>query len=180
MGKKTIVPPLYIIVAVDNEGGFGKGGKIPWHFPEDLKHFQETTKDSVCIMGRKTYEDMAEMILSKRKDEDKNLPILKDRESYVVTSNEEYEAKGATPVRSIRDAVQRLEEEDKRKIFILGGEKMFIEALPFTNTIYMTIIKGSYECDKFFPLKELQRCFVISDGKENDDMYYVTYTRARR
>lgn len=179
MAKKTSMPSLSIIVAVDTDGGFGKDGKIPWHFPEDLKHFQKTTKGSVCIMGRKTYEDMAEMIFPKRKDEDKDLPILKDRESFVITNNEEYEAKGATPVRSIRDAIQRLDEKDQREIFILGGERMFIEAMSFTNKIYMTIIKGdTYDCDKFFPV-DWTRKYAIEGGEETDDLYFVIYKRVR-
>jgi dihydrofolate reductase len=57
-----------IIVAVDDAGGFGKDGKIPWHFPEDFKRFKEITKDSVCVMGRNTYEDMLEMVKSRKKD----------------------------------------------------------------------------------------------------------------
>ena len=62
-----------IIVAVDEDGGFGKDGKIPWHYSEDLKHFKEVTTGHVCIMGRKTYEDMLEM--RKARDAKRRIPL---------------------------------------------------------------------------------------------------------
>ena len=43
----------YIIVAFDEQTGFGKDGKIPWHYPRDLKHFKNTTSGAALVMGRK-------------------------------------------------------------------------------------------------------------------------------
>jgi len=182
MNKKMQMVPLSIIVAVDQEGGFGKDGKIPWYFTEDLKHFKKTTKNSVCIMGRKTYEDMLEMV-NKRSDEplerDKS-PILKGRESYVVTSNKDFEAPGATVVHNIRAAIQSLAEADKREVFVIGGERMYIEALAYTNTIYMSIVKEkSYDCDRFFPIQVINKKFKQVDGSENDDLMFVKYIRIK-
>lgn len=182
MSFKEKIPPLSIIVAVDKAGGFGKDGKIPWFFPEDLKHFQTTTKGGVCIMGRRTYTDMFEMIQSKRGSplEQIDDPILKDRESYVVTSNPDLEIHGATRVAGIHQAIQCLEKEDKREVFVIGGERMYIEALAFTQTIYMTIVKGEpYGCDRFFPIQVINKKFDIVDGKETDDLYFVKYKRIR-
>ncbi len=177
---KEKIPALSMIVAVDVEGGFGKDGKIPWFFPEDLKHFQTTTKGGVCIMGRKTYSDMFEMIQSKRKDPEKQIddPILKDRESYVVTSNPDFEAHGATAVKGIRAAIQSLAKNDNREIFVIGGQQMYTEALAFTKTIYMTIVKGdAYDCDRFFPVNVLNKNFEIVEGIETDDLYFTKYIR---
>lgn len=174
--------PLSIIVAVDQAGGFGKDGKIPWYFPEDLKHFQKTTKNTVCIMGRKTYEDMLEMV-NKRRDEPlegNKTSILKGRECYVVTSNKDFNAPGATVVHSIRAAVQSLTEADKREVFVIGGERMYIEALAFTNTIYMSVVKEkSYDCDRFFPIDVINKKFKQVDGSENDDLLFVKYIRIK-
>ena len=179
---KEKIPQLSIIVAVDEDGGFGKDGKIPWDFPEDLKHFQTTTKGGVCIMGRRTYTDMVEMIQSKRKDDNKEIvgAILKDRESYVVTSNSDLEVHGATSVKSIRAAVQSLKKGDTREIFILGGSRRWIEALAYTHTIYMTVVKGkTYDCDRFFPVDVLNKKFKIEEGKKTDDLDFLKYTRIK-
>lgn len=191
MSKKTDnIPPLSIIVALDEASGFGKNGKIPWDIPADMKHFMEVTKNSVCIMGRKTYEDMLAMVLDRKRAKltptgsPPTIPeptiknILPGRTSYVVTSNKDYIAQGATAVTSIRQATQDLDENDNREIFVLGGKRMFIEALSWTDTIYVTIVKGaSYDCDIFFPLAALNTGYKIVKGKETEDLYFVTYKR---
>lgn len=176
---KEKIPVLSLIVAVDKDGGFGKDGKIPWHFSADLKHFQKTTKDSVCIMGRRTYTDMYEMIQSKREEVEKANPILKGRESYVVTSSPD-KVIGAVPVKSIRAAVQSLDKGDKREIFVIGGYRMYAEAFAYAQTVYMTVVKGkSYDCDRFFPIEVLNKNFKIVEGEETDDLNFLKYTRIK-
>ncbi len=188
--KTGNMPPLSIIVAVDGDGGFGKDGKIPWYIPADMRHFMEVTKDSVCIMGRKTYEDMLKMVLDRKRAKitptgsPPTMPepiiesILPGRTSFVVTSNDKYEAQGATAVPNIRAAVQSLAENDKREIFVLGGRRMYIEALSWTDTVYLTLIKGdAYDCDIFFPIEVLNKEYKIVDGTQTEELYFVTYKR---
>lgn len=178
MVARTRVDPLSIIVGVDEAGGFGKDGKIPWvdkpFCKEDLKHFQQTTKGGVCIMGRKTYDDLLEMMLKRKKKENIE-EILPKRESFIVTSSPG-ETPGATKVDSIRHAINELQSNDTREVFILGGYRMFIEALPFVNRIYMTIVPGFYECDIYFPLNSLGS-FKIIDGAKQGELKFVTYQR---
>ncbi len=177
MGYKTKMPPLSIIVAVDEEGGFGKNGEIPWKIPEDLKHFKEVTTDGVCIMGRKTYEDMLKMVKARKKKDVELDDILPNRKSFVVTSDTDYEPEGATAVTSICKAIEELDESDKREIFVIGGLRMFIEALSWTTKIYMTIVKNkSFECDRFFPIKVLEQ-FTIVEGSSEKKLYFLTYKR---
>ncbi len=174
--------PVSIIVAVDSGGGFGKNGKIPWNIPEDMKHFRERTKGGVCIMGRRTYEDMLRMWKerqAKRKNSKSTEPkaILPDRESFVVTSNPDFHCPGATAVGSITQGIQKCPANDTREIFILGGYRMFVEALSRCQAIYMTIIKGdSYDCNKVFPIQVLNKYYNIVDGAETEKCYFVTYT----
>ena len=178
MASKIKMVPVSIIVAVDQDGGFGKDGKIPWHFKEDFDHFKEKTKDSVCIMGRKTYEDMLEMVKVRRKKnktKGKIKEILPGRECYVVTSNEDYNAEGATAVTGIVQAVQSLDEKDTREVFILGGYRMYVEGLAWANKIYMTVVKDRFDCDVFFPVQATKR-FKITEGKQTKDLDFVTYT----
>ena len=206
MTSRTRMEPLSIIVAVDEECGFGKEGKIPWNFSEDMKHFKEVTSGGICIMGRKTYEDMLEMVNKRHKQRISNenkkaiaeyeaidkigkeptkkkaeliTEILPGRKSFVVTSDDKFNAPGAEVVPSIRDAIHSLSEDDKREVFVIGGRRMFIEALTWATTIYMTVIKGEpYECDVFFPFKPLKKDFTIVKGTQNADMYFVTYQRS--
>lgn len=174
-----LMPPLSIIAAVDECGGFGKDGKIPWHYSEDLKHFHQVTKDSACIMGRKTYEDMYEMVVARKsKGKESKTPvriknILPGRDNYVVTKQEKLE--GVTTVNNIRKATMLTK---RNKIFVLGGERMFIEALPFVTKIYMTLVKGDFKCDRFFPVDVLTKHFKITSGEEgNESLLFVNYER---
>ena len=176
MASRINIAPLSIIVAVDQDGGFGKGGKIPWHFKEDFDHFKEKTKDSVCIMGRKTYEDMLEMVKARKKDKTKVIKeVLPGRMCFVVTRNKDYKAEGATVVQSITQAVQSLDQTDKREVFILGGFRMYVEGLAWANKVYMTIVKDKFDCDVFFPVKSLER-FKISEGRQTKELDFLTYT----
>jgi len=184
MVKKTGIPPLSIIVAVDEAGGFGKAGKIPWNIPEDMQHFKEVTTGGVCIMGRRTHEDMLQMVKSRKKPTGsppaiaRVREILPNRTSFVVSSNADYDAEGATVVPSIRAAIESLEIGDNREIFVIGGYLMFIEALSWASTIYMTIIKGeTYNCDKHFPIQVLNKNYRIVSGRETEKLYFLTYKR---
>jgi len=149
---------------MDIRAGFAKDGAIPWNFKKDWKRFQEITKGQYCIMGRKTYEDIAERKMKKLKvnilpfDE----PILKDRESFVLSRNLDFAPSGAGAYTELSQAVDKGCIDESKKIFILGGDKLFIEALPFTQMVYSTIIDHDYECDRFFLKDYLIKHFRIS------------------
>ena len=174
---------LSIIVAVDRNGVFGNKGEIPWKgesfMKDDFKNFKKITNDSVCIMGYKTYEEILEMKTSKGGDP--NTPLLAGRESFVVTSRKDEleQSSAVTFVSSIREAVENLEENDFRKVFVLGGEKMFIESLPWTSSIYMTVIDKTYDGDRFFPLSYVNEHFEIIHGEQVDVLTFLTLSRVK-
>jgi len=175
-----MMKPLSLIVAVDETGGFGKDGKIPWYSSEDLKHFKLITFQAACIMGRKTYQNMYDMIVARKsKNSKKDKPvrieeILPGRECYVI-SHTLKDVEGATIVPSIRKAVELTK---KNKIFIIGGERVYNESLPWVNRVYMSIIKGDYECDRFFPVTYIHKYFNIVGGKPgSDSLLFVEYRR---
>ena len=70
-----------------------------------------------------------------------------------------------------------LANEDKREVFVLGGEKMFVEALVWTQHIYLTVVKNVYQGDRFFPLKYVQEFFHIVEGEQTDDLFFLKYRR---
>ena len=174
---------ISIIVAVDEDGGFGKDGKIPWHFPEDLKHFQTVTKDSVCIMGRNTYTDIVAMRdarkkgwAKKNKKTGKYPALLPNRDSYVVT----HTLSRLCPAKEVPSISWALQNSDQEKdVFIIGGYRMFVEALSIASNIHMTIIPGSYDCDREFPIAALNKAFVIESGEERDGLKYMVYKRTK-
>ncbi len=181
--KKTSIPPIAIVACVDTHGGFGKAGKIPWNIPEDLEHFKNITTGGICIMGRKTYVDMLEMVQARNNKSGNTAPItdiLPNRTSFVVTSDNTFCSPGATPVTGIRAAIETLDMTDRRPIFVIGGYGMFIDAFTWADTIHLSIVKGEpYNCDKFFPIAVLDRWYDISAGNQTEKLYFVTYRRRK-
>lgn len=142
-----------IIVAIDQYRGYAKQGKIPWHYTEDFKWFKQRTDGKICIMGRKTYEDINERLGEKAKES-----VLPNRKCFVVSSTLT-ELPNATVIKSIGEFEQHLEPDDNRPAFIIGGGQLFTEGITLASIVMTTIIDKDYECDQFFPTEYLEKAF---------------------
>jgi dihydrofolate reductase len=167
-----------MIVAVDQQGGFAKGGEIPWNYKEDWEHFKATTKGAICIMGRRTYQD----IWDRKPANTKAKKTLPGRDCYVVTSNTDRDAfKGVEGIGpSLRTIVDKLPDDD-RPIFILGGEKLYIQAIVWAKMVHVTLVPKVHGCDRFFPVTYLDHYFEITEGRKGEDgLLFATYSRKTR
>jgi len=179
---------LNIIVCVDNRGGFSKKGKIPWHFAKDLKRFREITDGHYCIMGRRTYEEIVEIKKKKSKSKQAVLspsePVLPGRESIVLSRNPDYAPAGASVWPGLGEALDWGCPDTTKEIFILGGDKLFIQAIAETKYVYQTIIDHNYHCDRFFLINYLNTKFKIVEGKETTEkkktLYFTKWERVVR
>jgi len=129
---------LSLIVAVSRNGVIGNKGKLPWHLPEDLKHFKEQTLGKPVIMGRKTWDSLG-----------KPLP---GRANIVITRDKNFRAEGATVVHSFDEAVKKARGENADEIMVLGGAPIFAEALKTATRVYLTAIERDVEGDVKMPL----------------------------
>jgi len=129
------------IAAIGKENRvIGNKGKIPWHISEDFKYFKETTTGHPIIMGSTTFETFP-----------KPLP---NRTHIVITRNKEYETshENVLVAHSVEEAITlALQQPGGDEIFIIGGGQIYNLALPFIERLYLTIVKGSFEGDVFFP-----------------------------
>src|ERR671919_784342 len=80
-GSQNSGPRIYLVAAVASNGIIGAGGRLPWHIPDELKHFKRLTLGHPLIMGRRTWESLK--------------GPLPPRENIVVTRRPGYEAPGA-------------------------------------------------------------------------------------
>jgi len=180
--RRKLENDLSMIVAVDEAAGFAKGREIRWNFQEDWEHFKNVTKGNVCIMGRATYEDIAER-RSKRNAKFKQL--LSGRDSYVVSSKLTgtipQGTEGAFPsTRQILDKL-KIPKDDPQEIYILGGFRLFVQHLPSVKQIWMTIVPGNHGCNKYFPVKHLDKDFDIVEGRKTDSgLTFIRYERKRK
>jgi dihydrofolate reductase len=146
------------IVATDLNNAIGKNNQLLWHLPADLKFFKTTTMGCPVIMGRKTYESIGR--------------LLPGRKNIIITRNSDYKIEGAQIFNSIEDAIKSLNEE---KIFIIGGAEIYNQSLNFTNEVYRTLVKHSFEADTYFPELEnknfklvWEECFSADEKNKFD------------
>jgi dihydrofolate reductase len=156
-------PRIYLIAAVAANGVIGRHGRLPWHLPEDLKHFKRLTLGHPIIMGRRTWESLG--------------GPLPGREHIVVTRTPGYEAPGAAVASSLDAALALCAGEPV--VFVTGGSELFAEALPLAAGLVLTEIHRDYEGDTRFPAydrshwHETQReCHTAPDGTMFDFVFY--------
>ena len=156
-------PKIYLVAAVASNGIIGRNGQLPWHLPEDLKHFKRLTLGHPVIMGRRTWE---------------SLPgALPGRDNIVVTSQAGYDAPGAAVASSLEGALALCVGEPV--VFVIGGNRLFADSLPIAAGLVMTEIDREYEGDTWFPpydrsrWRESQReHHLTADGTKFDFVLY--------
>lgn len=125
---------IAIIVAHDRGRIIGKNGRIPWNIEGEKRRFRELTTGNVVIMGRRTYDEIGRP--------------LPNRETIVVSSTRVYDGPACRTASSLPEAIEMAGEKD---IYIAGGEKLYEEALPLADRLYITEIDAEFEGDTYFP-----------------------------
>jgi len=161
--SQTSGPRIYLVAAVAANGIIGAGGKLPWHLPEELKHFKQLTLGHPVIMGRRTWESLQ--------------GPLPQRENIVVTRTPGYAAPGAALASSLGAALALCAGE--KLAFVIGGTRLFEAALPLAAGMVLTEIHRDYEGDAWFPAwdrsqwRESQReAHTAADGTRFDFVLY--------
>lgn len=133
---------INLIAAIDNKKRIAVDGKIPWHIPEDLRRFRDVTMGHAVIMGRVTYE---------------SLPVkqLFGRTNIVVSSTDIDEV---ITVKSLNNALVQADYiRQCSKAFIIGGARLYQEALPLVQRVYLTRVTADApgEDEVFFPWNDM-------------------------
>jgi dihydrofolate reductase len=130
---------MNIIAAVDKKGGLGKDGQLLVRLGADMKRFKELTSGGVVIMGRKTLDSLPG---------GKPLP---NRRNIVLTRNEEFSREGVEVAHSVLEVLQLIKDEEKDKVWVIGGGEIYAALIPFCENCYLTRIDKGFEADTFFP-----------------------------
>ena len=130
---------MNLIVAVDKNWAIGLKNRLLVSIPEDMKFFRTETAGKVVVMGRKTLESFPGGI------------PLKNRINIVLTGNRDYEAKGALVLHTVEDILQELKKYPSQEVYIIGGESIYRQFLPYCDTAHVTKIDYAYEADTYFP-----------------------------
>jgi dihydrofolate reductase len=127
-------PPITIVVARAQNGVIGRGGKLPWHIPADLKRFKRLTMGSVMVMGRKTFD---------------SLPgLLPGRRHVVLTRDPEWSAEGAEIAHSMDQACELAR---GGPVSVIGGADIFALFLPLADKVELTEVLEDIPGDTVMP-----------------------------
>jgi dihydrofolate reductase len=133
---------LSLIAALTKNHVIGKNNDLPWHLPDDMKYFMNTTKGHVVIMGRKNYDSLPP-----------KFKPLKDRHNIVISAQPNYAAPGAIVVDSWEKALAEATRNTaiNSEVFVIGGAQIYNLAMPTANRLYLTEIDTTLDGDTYFP-----------------------------
>lgn len=157
---------IALIVARSKNNVIGKNGSIPWRIKGEQKQFRELTTGNVVIMGRKSYEEIGHP--------------LPNRKNIVVSTTRQFSGENLVTVASLREALDIAGDED---VFVAGGYRLFEEAIPFVDVMYITEVDTVVpDGDVFFPPFD-ENDFDLTVGETaGDDINYtrMIYTRKKQ
>ncbi|WP_411963673.1 dihydrofolate reductase [Haloferax sp. YSMS24] len=159
-----------LVAAVANNRVIGRDGDMPWHLPEDLQHFKQTTMGHPVVMGRKTYESIARQL-------DGPLP---GRYSVVLTSRDLDLPEGAETAASIAEAVDAsadaAAEMGVETVYVVGGATVYEQFLDRASRMVLTELDDAHEGDTRFPDWDPDE-WVETDRDDRDGFSFVVYDR---
>ena len=155
---------MNMIVAVDSNWAIGCKNQLLISIPADHKMFRKETLGKVVVLGRKTLETFPN-----------GLP-LSQRTNIILSNNIDYKVKDATVVHSIEELLEELKQYDTNDVYIIGGETVYRQILPYVDTVHVTKIEREYEADAFFPNLDNMPDFKITAVSDEQVYFDTTYT----
>ena len=152
---------ITLVAAHDPNLVIGKEGGLPWRYPEDLKHFKETTLGGTIIMGRGVFEELNEIPLPGRKN-------------IVLSTTRSYDN-----VETYTSLEEALNSSNEQEVFIIGGGVLYREAIEIADKLIITKIHQEYDGDTYFPeyREDIGTVWEEASREEKEDLSFVTYTR---
>ncbi len=162
---------ISIIVAAANNNCIGKLNKLPWHLKADLQYFKKLTTGNCIIMGKNTFESIG-----------KPLP---NRVNIVLTTDKNYTQNGVVVRNTLQDALDYCNRWNQQEVFIIGGGKVYEQAIPLANKLYFTKVNTEVENgDTFFPAIDnktwaIHNATAHTKDADNDfDYTFETYLKS--
>ena len=160
---------LALVAAVADNGVIGRGGALPWHLPDDLKHFRAVTLGKPVLMGRRTFESIGRP--------------LPGRRNLVLSGGPAIATPGIETVASLAEAMQRCAGDEE--MGVIGGAAVYAAALPQAGIMYLTRVHADVQGDVRFPAvhwadwRETARIEHPVDARHSHAMSFVTLERVQ-
>ncbi|MBR6013871.1 MAG: 2-amino-4-hydroxy-6-hydroxymethyldihydropteridine diphosphokinase [Selenomonadaceae bacterium] len=151
---------IKFVACVDKNFGLGYKNNLLFKIPADMKNFRELTLNHTIIYGRKTLQTFPDK------------KILDSRRN-IILSRTLKNVEGAEVVESVEKLFEILRADEKN--FVIGGEKIFSELLPYAEEIFLTVVDEEKISDVFFP--KIDEEFILKDTKKFDGFEIRNYLR---
>ena len=158
---------MNLIVAVDKNWAIGYDNKLLVRIPNDHKFFREQTTGKVVVLGRKTLETFPQ-----------GLP-LKNRTNIILSTSKDYQVKDAAVVNSVEELLRKLKSFNSEDVYIIGGESIYRQMLPYCDTAYVTKIDHTYQADSYFPNLDEEEAWHMTGVCEEQTYFDLEYVFAR-
>jgi dihydrofolate reductase len=155
---------MNLIVAVDKNWAIGLRNQLLVRIPADQRFFRTETTGKVVVMGRSTLESFP------------GGQPLKNRTNIVITKQNEYNVKDTIILHSIEEVFEEVKKYPSSDIYIIGGESIYKQMLPFCDVAYVTKIDYSYEADTYFPNLDEMSDWKLATKSEEQTYYDLEYT----
>ncbi len=163
---------ISLIAALTQNRVIGKNNDLPWHLPDDMRYFMQTTKQHHIIMGRKNYESIPEKFRP-----------LPNRTNLVITRQINFVAPHCTVVNSLDKAMDIAKANGEQELFVIGGAEIYNLAMPLADRLYLTEIQTDLDGDTYFPFfdkkiwKEVSRKHHFADERHLYAFDFVVYEK---
>lgn len=157
---------MNLIVIADQNWGIGKDGDQVVYLKPDLKRFQQLTSGHTIILGRKTLATFP------------GGNPLKNRRNMILSSNQEFQVEDGEVFHSVEELLKAAPEDS----FVIGGESVYRQLLPYCDKAYVTRVEQAYPADCYFPNLD-QDALWWREEEEGPFLYeglryfYVTYRK---
>ena len=155
---------MNLIVNADRNWGIGCKGKLLVSIPNDMKMFRNETGGKVVVLGRKTLATFPQ-----------GLP-LKNRTNVILTKDPNYSVKDAVIVHSLEEALDALSVYESEDIYIIGGDSIYRQFLPYCDTAIVTRVDEAFDADTRFPDLEKDPEWELVAESEEQTYFSLTYT----
>lgn len=158
---------MNMIVAVDRNWAIGNKDRLLVSIPNDHKHFREETTGKVVVLGRKTLQTFPQ-----------GQP-LKNRTNVILSRDRNYRVKDAVVVHSVEELLEELKQYDTEDVYVIGGESVYRQLLPYCDVAHVTKIDHAYEADTYFPDLDREEGWEITAESEEQTYFDLAYTFVR-
>lgn len=171
---------ISLVVAMADNGVIGNAGGLPWHLPDDLKHFRALTLGKSVLMGRRTFESIGRPLPGRQN-------LIMSRATLPTVAGD------VKVVANLQQAVAftRARAGEQAELCVIGGAQIYALSMAYAGRIYLTQVHASVSGDVYFPAyqphcdghgsltqwREIERSSHPADSRHAYSMSFVTLER---